>query len=1139
MSFREHMHARESSRGMGDGHAPAVLRWLAALLLLSSLAATSAQAQPPALSQRKYLFIIQRALDPKGQMLGSWFGSNPCAKWLGVTCNDALLVEKLQLSGYGARLGGTLSPYLASLTSLLDLTLDGNALKGPIPPQLGTLPQLKILDLSANSLTGGIPSLLGSSRSITKMNISYNPTLQGSIPAALGAISSLTYLTLGSSGLAGQVPGALGNLTKLYRLDLSGNHLSRSIPSTLGNCRRLNSLDLSYNQLQGSIPDSLGSLAKLAYLSLTNNYRLGGSIPDSLGRLTYLRKLDLSYNRLQGSVPQSLGNCRFLLLLSLSYNRLAGELPESLGNLTLLLSLKVKNNIITGSIPASFGNLKALQYLDASNNRLTGKLPASLGNLRSLEYLRLTKNNLYGAFPASVASIKRLSFLHIAYNQFSGPAPTGFASKAMGQPSGVYQISGNYFQGSPLVRAGGKLFCPPVQRNGDATGGQAENCLTYPPGYGCLKEAQKNQKKCRLFCNAASPLGPCSGHGSCFLSGRVPTCECNAGYTTGSTPDVCVLISEEAPPGTGLVLPGLGRPQSKYLNRYFRHLSAGFEIVRNRPNWRVLVDVDWRLYDAVAPIKSQGTCGACWAFAAAAAMESAWAIANAQQAVVPNLSEQQFLDCPGGGSCAGGWPGDALDYAAALSASPAGGGIVNQTWYPYLGASSGSCNSSLVQGRDVVHYGVVGYDQVAFYGSFGLLLAVQQQPIIGVYADPACAGGVVNHAVLLVGYNLKAAAGPYWIIRNSWGPGWGDAGYMYLAMTGGPGVCGINTQAALYPIIKGSSPCPDENGVGINPCGGGTCIPRGASNTCICPRTFVGVTNNDGSQTCAPMYACRFFLTNPCAVGTCVDDQRGSFSCICPMSYIQGLKSDGLPTCVPAGAAVPGQRYYYTAQAGVTCYLIYTAYSLSLPQFLALNRRLSCGADGQGLVPPGTVVDVTPTPASVPCAAKYAINLNDNCASIGAIFGLPSSGATSLARLNPGLNCSALMPGQQLCVAPGNYTGLVLCTNSYTVQAGDTCGGIISAAGLSALEFFSLNPGLYCANLQAQAGQAGGQQVCLSGLPPEATVCKHYYRVQKGDSCASIVFHKCNRSYVTFRRLNRGFDCQGGTLYVGLRLCVL
>lgn len=52
----------------------------------------------------------------------------------------------------------------------------------------------------------------------------------------------------------------------------------------------------------------------------------------------------------------------------------------------------------------------------------------------------------------------------------------------------------------------------------------------------------------------------------------------------------------------------------------------------------------------------------------------------------------------------------------------------------------------------------------------------------GIFKSPDYAGQLqVNHAVGLVGYGTDASTGiPFWLIRNSWGSGWGESGYIRI-----------------------------------------------------------------------------------------------------------------------------------------------------------------------------------------------------------------------------------------------------------------------------------------------------------------------------------------------------------------------
>ena len=129
--------------------------------------------------------------------------------------------------------------------------------------------------------------------------------MNGSIPPALGQLTSLTLLYLYDNGLTGSIPSELGQLTSLEWLSLRSNGLTGSIPSALGQLANLKGLLLQNNGLSGSIPSELGGLKKLSSLYLDGN-DLTGSIPTELGRLTRLRTLSLSGNGLSGCIPFAL-----------------------------------------------------------------------------------------------------------------------------------------------------------------------------------------------------------------------------------------------------------------------------------------------------------------------------------------------------------------------------------------------------------------------------------------------------------------------------------------------------------------------------------------------------------------------------------------------------------------------------------------------------------------------------------------------------------------------------------------------------------------------------------------------------------------------------------------------------------------
>ncbi|XP_066599410.1 cathepsin O-like isoform X2 [Prorops nasuta] len=216
--------------------------------------------------------------------------------------------------------------------------------------------------------------------------------------------------------------------------------------------------------------------------------------------------------------------------------------------------------------------------------------------------------------------------------------------------------------------------------------------------------------------------------------------------------------------------------------------------------------VDWRAKGVISPVRSQGSCGACWAFSTVEVIESMFAIQNGSLRL---FSIQEMIDCARNSNfgCNGGDICSLLTWLVATKVT-----VFPEVNYP-LTRKTESCklqdiatNRSGIRVSDFTCDSFLDAEDellttLAQHGPVAAAVnALPWQNYLGGIIQYHCDGSFanLNHAVQIIGYDQSASI-PYYIVKNSWSTLFGDKGYAYIAI--GKNMCGIAHQVSSLDVL--------------------------------------------------------------------------------------------------------------------------------------------------------------------------------------------------------------------------------------------------------------------------------------------------------------------------------------------------
>jgi len=206
------------------------------------------------------------------------------------------------------------------------------------------------------------------------------------------------------------------------------------------------------------------------------------------------------------------------------------------------------------------------------------------------------------------------------------------------------------------------------------------------------------------------------------------------------------------------------------------------------------------------PPRNQLNCGGCWTFSLNAVVEAAKT--QKQGTLAPYESVQQLLDCNTSNyGCNGGDLITGMNYVLK-------NGVERDSDYSYLGYSGNQCYFSTSKPLTMIN----GYQYCSnltsnYKCSTSIVYSLLQKGPLSVvtnggsWAFQNYAGGLFNaacynidHAVVLAGYGVSGTT-QYWLVRNSWGPSWGEQGYIRIVINPSNNSSCFIEYEAILPIV--------------------------------------------------------------------------------------------------------------------------------------------------------------------------------------------------------------------------------------------------------------------------------------------------------------------------------------------------